>query len=104
MDFTWTPEQVELRERARKVATEACARCVRNNASWINGCSKEFAKELAAPGWIGMTWPTEFGGGGRPAIERLIVGEEMIKAGAPIASMWFADRPGGAAPIYCRRP
>jgi len=104
MDFTWTPEQVELRERARKVATEAVARFGRHNDSWINGYSKEFAKELAAHGWIGMTWPTEFGGGGRPAIERLIVGEEMIKAGAPIASMWFADRQMGPSLITYGRP
>ena len=55
MDFTWTPEQVELRERARKVATEAVARFGRHNDSWINGYSKEFAKELAAHGWIGMS-------------------------------------------------
>ncbi|MEP7048167.1 MAG: acyl-CoA dehydrogenase family protein, partial [Ilumatobacteraceae bacterium] len=82
MDFTWTAEQMELREQAREVATEAVRRFGRHNDSWINGFSKEFAKEMAAHGWIGMTWPTEFGGGGRPAIERLIVGEEMIKAGA----------------------
>ena len=61
-----------------------------------------------------MTWPTEFGGGGRPPIERLIVGEEMIAAGAPIAAMWFADRQMGptliaygttraAAPSSCPR-
>jgi alkylation response protein AidB-like acyl-CoA dehydrogenase len=42
-----------------------------------------------------MTWPAEFGGGGRPAIDRLIVAEEMISAGAPIAAMWFADRQMG---------
>ena len=35
------------------------------------------------------------GGGGRPAIDRLIVGEEMIKAGAPIAASWF-----GALSLY----
>jgi alkylation response protein AidB-like acyl-CoA dehydrogenase len=44
-----------------------------------------------------MTWPKEFGGGGRPAIDRLIVAEEMIKAGAPIAATWFADRQMGPA-------
>lgn len=65
MDFTWTPEQNELRERARKVATEAVMRYGRFNDSWMNGYSKEFAKEMAAQGWIGMTWPVEFGGGGR---------------------------------------
>jgi alkylation response protein AidB-like acyl-CoA dehydrogenase len=104
MDFSWTPEQVELRERARKVADEAVARHGRHNDSWINGYSKEFAKEMAAHGWIGMTWPVEFGGGGRPAIERLIVGEEMIAAGAPIASMWFGDRQMGPTLITYGRP
>ena len=77
MDFTWTPDQIELREQARKVATRG-GRSLRaaQRFSWINGYSKEFAKEMAALGWIGMTWPKEFGGGGRPPIERLIVGEE----------------------------
>ncbi|MEO7370205.1 MAG: acyl-CoA dehydrogenase family protein, partial [Ilumatobacteraceae bacterium] len=104
MDFTWTAEQMELREQAREVATEAVRRFGRHNDSWINGFSKEFAKEMAAHGWIGMTWPTEFGGGGRPAIERLIVGEEMIKAGAPIAAFWFADRQMGPSLITYGRP
>ena len=64
MDFDWTPEQIALREQARKVAVEAVERYGRHNDSWINGFSKEFAKELAALGWIGLTWPEEFGGGG----------------------------------------
>jgi alkylation response protein AidB-like acyl-CoA dehydrogenase len=95
MDFEWTPDQLALRERAREVAADAVARFGRHNDSWINGFSKEFAIEMAGHGWIGMTWPTEFGGGGQPAINRLIVGEELIAAGAPIAAMWFADRQMG---------
>lgn len=95
MDFAWTPAQTALREQARDVATDAVRRFGRHNDSWINGFSKEFAKELAALGWIGMTWPAEFGGGGRPPIDRLIVAEELISAGAPIAAMWFADRQMG---------
>ncbi len=95
MDFTWTAEQDELRSEARRVAEAAVSTYGPHNDSWINGFSKEFARELGAIGWIGMTWPTEFGGGGRPAIDRLIVAEEMISAGAPIAAMWFADRQMG---------
>ena len=95
MDFTWTPEQEALRTEARELAAHAVATYGRANDSWINGWSKEFARELGAKGWIGLTWPTEFGGGGRPAIDRLIIGEELIKAGAPIGSMWFADRQMG---------
>jgi alkylation response protein AidB-like acyl-CoA dehydrogenase len=95
MDFSWTPEQVELREHARKIAEDAVVRYGRHNDAWMNGYSKEFSKELGSHGYIGMTWPKEFGGGGRPAIDRLIVGEEMIKAGAPIAASWFGDRQMG---------
>lgn len=95
MDFDWTPEQVTLREQAREVAADAVARFGRHNDSWINGYSSDFAKEMAALGWIGLTWPTEFGGGGRPPIDRLIIAEELIAAGAPVAAMWFADRQMG---------
>lgn len=96
MDFSWTPEQIALREKAAEVAADAVARFGRSNDSWINGYSKEFSKELAGHGWIGMTWPDNpYSGTRRPAIDRLIVGEEMIKAGAPIAASWFADRQMG---------
>ncbi len=95
MEFTWTPAQDELRQRAREVARRGVADYGRFNDCWINGYSKEFSKELAAEGFIGMTWPERFGGGGRPAIDRLIVADELISAGAPIAATWFADRQMG---------
>ena len=104
MDFAWTVEQRALRDQAREVAADAVARFGRANDSWINGYSAEFAKELAALGWIGLTWPAEHGGGGRPPVDRLIIGEELIAAGAPIAAMWFADRQMGPALIAFGRP
>ncbi|MBA3287396.1 MAG: acyl-CoA dehydrogenase family protein [Acidimicrobiia bacterium] len=104
MEFAWTSEQAALRDRAREVAADAVARFGRANDSWINGFSAEFAKELGALGWIGLTWPTEHGGGGRPPVDRLIIGEELIAAGAPIAGMWFADRQMGPALIAYGRP
>ncbi|MEI8240730.1 MAG: acyl-CoA dehydrogenase family protein, partial [Actinomycetota bacterium] len=91
-------DQNALRERAAAVAADAVARYGRHNDSWINGYSKEFSRELAAHGWIGMTWPDNpYSGAARPAIDRLIVGEELIKAGAPIAASWFGDRQMGPA-------
>lgn len=95
LDFTLSPELEKLRDRARDVAAEGVATFGRHNDSWINGFSKEFAQTMAAEGWIGMGWPKEHGGQERPAIERVIVAEEMISAGAPIAAMWFADRQMG---------
>jgi alkylation response protein AidB-like acyl-CoA dehydrogenase len=95
MEFGWTPEQQQLREKARDVASSAVKKYGRSNDAWMNGYSREFSMELGRLGWIGLTWPKEFGGGGRPAIDRLIIAEEMIKAGAPIAASWFADRQMG---------
>lgn len=98
MDFSWTADQLALRAQAAEVAADAVARYGRFNDSWINGYSKEFSKELASHGWIGMTWPDNpYSGAASPGIDRLIVGEELIKAGAPIAASWFADRQMGPA-------
>jgi len=95
MDFAWSDEQLALRGEARKVAVDAVAGFGRHNDSWINGYSKDFSRELGRRGWIGLTWPTKHGGGGRPPIDRLIIAEELIAAGAPIAASWFADRQMG---------
>jgi alkylation response protein AidB-like acyl-CoA dehydrogenase len=104
MDFSWTAEQLDLRLQARDVARRAVEEYGRSNDSWINGFSKEFAGRMGELGWIGMTWPTDFGGGGQPPINRLIVGEELISAGAPIAAMWFADRQMGPTLINFGTP
>jgi alkylation response protein AidB-like acyl-CoA dehydrogenase len=36
-----------------------------------------------AAGYVGRAWPSEFGGGGRPAVEQIIVDQELAAAGAP---------------------
>lgn len=92
MDFSLSPELQALHEEALEVgATAAAALDVREN-SWITGHSDGFATELAARGWLGMTWPVEFGGGGRSNLERSLVFEALISQGAPVAACWFADR------------
>jgi alkylation response protein AidB-like acyl-CoA dehydrogenase len=62
--------------------------------SW-SGFDAEFSRKLGARGWIGMTWPKEYGGHGRTAFERYVVIEELLAAGAPVAAHWFADRQTG---------
>ena len=97
MDFAWTQQQQALRVEARAFAEDAVSRYGRANDSWINGYSKDLSLELGARGWIGMGWPVEYGGGARPPLDRLIVAEELITAGAPIGASWFADRQMGPA-------
>ena len=59
--------------------------------SWT-GFDATFSRKLGARGWIGMTLPVEYGGHGRSAVERHIVVEELLAAGAPVAAHWIADR------------
>lgn len=42
-----------------------------------------------------MTWPKQYGGHERSALERYVVLEEMLAAGAPVAAHWIADRQTG---------
>jgi alkylation response protein AidB-like acyl-CoA dehydrogenase len=99
MEFSWTTEQLRLRDEARAFARDAVRSYGRDNDSWVNGYSREVSRELAARGWIGMGWPKEHGGGGRPPLDRLIVAEELISAGAPVGASWFGDRQMGPALI-----
>ena len=41
-------------------------------------------------GWIGMTWPKQHGGHERSSLERYVVLEEMLAAGAPVPALWPA--------------
>jgi alkylation response protein AidB-like acyl-CoA dehydrogenase len=41
-------------------------------------------RKMGADGWLGIGWPKEFGGQGRPAIEQYIFFDEVQRAGFPI--------------------
>ena len=57
----------------------------------------DFSQKLGAAGWIGMIWPTRYGGHERDSIERYVVLEELLAAGAPVGAHWIADRQSGPA-------
>jgi len=59
------------------------------------GYDREFSRKVGGRGWIGMTWPKHYGGGGRSAFERYVVLEEMLAAGAPVGAHWVGDRQSG---------
>ena len=92
VDFAWSPELLALSEEATDVGRRAAAELAVREDSWMVGHSPEFGLELAARGWLGLTWPVDHGGGGRPPIDRLVVFEALISEGAPVAGSWFADR------------
>mgnify|MGYP001029748165 FL=1 len=54
-----------------------------------------FSARLGARGYLGMTWPKEYGGHERSALERYVVVEELLAAGSPVMAHWIADRQSG---------
>lgn len=95
------PEDEALREPVRALIDRTMAGVPLENRvrSWM-GFDREFSRALAEHGWIGMTLPVEYGGGGRTPLARLVVVEELLAAGAPVAAHWVADRQSG--PLICK--
>jgi len=60
--------------------------------AWLSGIDPSFSRRLAQRGWVGMTVPAEYGGPGCSDLERFVVTEELLAAGAPVAAHWVADR------------
>jgi alkylation response protein AidB-like acyl-CoA dehydrogenase len=82
------PVRTFLREALRGRPAETLAR------SWM-AFDAEFSRALAARGWVGLTFPVEYGGGGRSAFARFVLAEELLAAGAPVSAHWIADRQSG---------
>lgn len=91
------PQPAEsLRREVREFLAGALAGrgAVARAQSW-DGFDPEFSRSIGARGWIGMTWPKRYGGAERSALERYVVIEEMLAAGAPVSAHWFGDRQTG---------
>ena len=90
------PGAETLRLEVRAFLTEALAdRTPAQRAESWQGHDPEFSRKVGAQGWIGMTWPKQYGGRERSALERYVVLEEMLAAGAPVSHHWIADRQSG---------
>ncbi len=87
-------ESSELRSQVRAflAAERAAGRFVPACDAWLSGWDESFSRRLAGQGWIGMTIPAEYGGHGRSALDRYVVVEEVLAAGAPVAAHWISDR------------
>jgi alkylation response protein AidB-like acyl-CoA dehydrogenase len=83
-----------LRAEVREFIAEEtdAGRIVRQVDCWLTGWDEQFTRALASRGWVGMTIPVKYGGGGRSHVDRFVVTEELLAAGAPVAAHWIADR------------
>jgi len=83
--------QAEIREF---LAEELGDRRGRSADTWSQS-SPEFSRKVGARGWIGMLWPKQYGGHERSVLDRFVVTEELLAAGAPVGAHWIADRQSG---------
>jgi alkylation response protein AidB-like acyl-CoA dehydrogenase len=85
-----------VRQRVRRFLADHAARgaFVPWKTTWTT-FDREFSRSAGEHGFIGMTWPRRYGGGERSALERYVVVEEMLAAGAPCGAHWIADRQSG---------
>ncbi|GAB5449991.1 MAG: acyl-CoA dehydrogenase family protein [Halioglobus sp.] len=89
------PDSPALRARVREFVAANLPAGWRRNSDFMSGYNADFSAKLGAQGWIGMTWPRQYGGGEHSYLERYVVTEELLAAGAPISAHWFADRQTG---------
>ncbi|MCZ4548862.1 acyl-CoA dehydrogenase family protein [Gordonia rubripertincta] len=60
--------------------------------NWMSGFDPAFSARLGDRGWVGMAIPVAYGGQGLSALDRVVVAEELLAHGAPVAAHWIADR------------
>jgi alkylation response protein AidB-like acyl-CoA dehydrogenase len=94
--LTLPPEADAMRRKVRAFLKEERdgGRYAAHRTSWST-FDPEFSKRAAKAGYIGMTWPKRYGGGEYSNLQRFVVTEEMLAAGAPGGAHWIADRQSG---------
>lgn len=87
MHLDYTPEQAALRDELRAyfaglMTAESRARL---GASHEDGDTyRTLVRRMGADGWLGIGWPPEYGGQGRPPADQFIFFDEAQRAGAPV--------------------
>ena len=88
------PEAEALRAEVRAFLVDALPGGIDRRQA-MPSFDRDFSRKLGARGWIGMTWPKQYGGHERSFLERYVVYEELLAAHAPMRAHFVADRQSG---------
>jgi 3-oxocholest-4-en-26-oyl-CoA dehydrogenase alpha subunit len=86
MFLEYTPEQQALRKELREYFVQLLTPEVRDELGEPGEGSELFrplVQQMGKDGWLGIGWPKEYGGQGRPATDQFIFFDEVQRAGAP---------------------
>ena len=92
MDFGYTPEQEDLRQEVRQfIAQNVTSEVTDEIHAWDSGIESgrrgrgplaiELFRKIGEEGWLGISWPKEYGGQGGDRVSQYIVEEEFVRAG-----------------------
>jgi 3-oxocholest-4-en-26-oyl-CoA dehydrogenase alpha subunit len=87
VQIAYTDEQLALRDELRGYYATLLTDELREQLHEEMGCgpvTRQVVKQMAADGWLGIGWPTEYGGQGRSQLEQFIFFDESMRSGAPV--------------------
>ena len=89
MDFGYSEENEIFRKEIRDFIKEHVTRELRAEMREMMGhgmgpLTKELILEIGKKGWIGMSWPEEYGGRNADRIDQYIFEEELVRARVPL--------------------
>ena len=90
MHIAFTPEQDALRQELRTYFAQLMTPDVQEEMASGQGeygggeLYKRLVRQMGEDGWLGIGWPTEYGGQGRSMLEQLIFMDESSLVGAPV--------------------
>src|SRR5207237_6577127 len=90
MHLDYTPEQQALREELRAYFARLVTPEYQAELAGTEGGGPLYlktARQLGADGWLGIGWPREYGGQGRPPIEQFIFFDEAARAGIMLPTL-----------------
>ena len=86
MEIAYTEEQQALKSELRAYYQNLLTPEVEQELSQAGGIGpvvRKVVKQMGRDGWLGIGWPTEWGGQGRSAVEQFIFFDESMRSGAP---------------------
>ena len=87
MHLAYTDTEEALRSELRAYYDDLLddeTRAQLREAEGIGPLMRRVVKRMGADGWLGIGWPTEYGGQGRGPIEQFIWFDESMRSGAPV--------------------
>ncbi|MBM4462405.1 MAG: acyl-CoA dehydrogenase [Chloroflexi bacterium] len=98
MDFRFSEKEealrAEVRQFCQKENLESFPCEIEDEGYGFGGWSRAFTRKLGEKGWLGITWPKEYGGLGRSVMERFVAAEELAYHRAPQYGHLFNDAVG----------